>query len=87
MKSINMLLEKYAVQVTEENIEALGKWRQDGSISPSNIGMYLLSNYNKRRGWGTFDTELISQFEIIPWELFQQEVLKTTPKTPVYEIY
>ncbi len=83
-----MLPEKYAVQVTEKSKKILGELRKSGSLSSTTNDGYCIWGPNETPGYYTrlLDGHF-KEYEIISWELFQQEVLKITPKTPVYEIY
>lgn len=75
---------KYAVKLTKENIEALGKWRDSGAIGGRIYG-YILSEYGNTKGM--WDSVIPKEYELISWEQFQQEVMGITPKNITYQIY
>ncbi len=75
---------KYAVKLTEQNLETLGKWRESGPITGSIYG-YILSEYAGSKGYWT--SELYPGYKYISWEQFQQEVMNIIPKNINYQIY
>lgn len=71
-----------AIQITKENITALGEWRTSGALISSSVGGYCLSQYLGHRGY--YVNEILPGFELISWQRFQTEVMGIKLN---YEIY
>lgn len=79
-----MLPEKWSVEITDENMSILGKWRDVGSLSEKG---YLLSCAHGAKGYHVRDLDEHTKFPTITWEEFEMYVLETKPKIPIYEIF
>lgn len=80
MKELTSLPEKWAIQITKDNLETLHKWRNTlpqaagHYVQDHMIGKYLLNKYQQWTAY--YVTELLSEYTEITFDQFKKWVLK-----------
>jgi hypothetical protein len=68
------LPEMWCIEVTDENIDVLGKWRSDGTLLNRHIGWYLHTPMNNSNGYNKVSKD--NDYTEITFEQFKTYVLK-----------
>jgi hypothetical protein len=69
-----ILPEKWCIKTTNENIDILGNWRDDGPLHHGHIGWYLHTPMNNKNGYNQERKE--NDYTEITFEQFKKYVLK-----------